>query len=49
MRIKMRAVFDDNTTQIFSSTIKDYCVFLLAKLFKRLQYAEHVVEIERMK
>ena len=49
MKIKMQVLFDDNTTQTFSSTIKDYCLFLLAKLFKQLQYKEHVVSIERMK
>ena len=45
----MRVLFDDNTTQTFSSTIKDYCLFLLAKLFKKVQYKEHVIKIERMR
>ena len=49
MRIKMRVLFDDNTTQTFSSTIKDYCLFLLAKIFKQLRYKEHVIKIERAK
>lgn len=49
MKIKMRVLFDDNTTQTFSSTIKDYYLFLLAKLFKKLQYKEHIIKIERIK
>jgi len=49
MKIKMRVLFDDNTVQTFYSTIKDYCLFLLAKLFRQVQYKEHVIKIERMR
>ena len=45
--IKMKVLFDDGSVQYFTSTLHDYIIFLLGKLFKRVKYQEHVIKITR--
>lgn len=45
--IKLKVLFDEGSIKYFTSTLHDYIIFLLGKLFKRVKYQKHVIKIIR--